>query len=125
LIVSTTEKSGSGPEFDVAIVLTTIGVGVDTDPAALARTLVEERLAACVNILPAMTSVYRWEGRIEKDQERQLVIKTTHDRLGALEARLRHLHPYEVPEFLVLAASGGSEAYLRWVRESATPEPKS
>jgi len=106
------------------IVLTTIGVGVDADPATLARTLVEERLAACVNILPAMTSLYRWEGRIEKDQERQLVIKTTRDRLPALEERVRHLHPYEVPEFVVLSASGGSDAYIRWVGESTRLEAK-
>ena len=106
------------------IVLTTIGVGVDADPATLARTLVEERLAACVNILPPMTSLYRWEGRIEKDQERQLVIKTTRHRLAALEERVRQLHPYELPEFLVLSASGGSDAYIRWVAES-TVEAKS
>jgi periplasmic divalent cation tolerance protein len=124
LIVSTTEKSGAAADFDVVIVLTTIGVGVDADPAALARTLVEERLAACVNILPAMTSLYRWEGRIEKDQERQLVIKTTRDRLAALEERVRHLHPYEVPEFLVLPASGGSDAYIQWVGESTRLEAK-
>lgn len=116
LIVSTSKKSGSGADFDVVIVLTTLGVG--TDAAVMARTLVEERLAACVNVLPVMTSVYRWQGRVEDDQERQLVIKTTHDRLEALAERLRHLHPYEVPEFLVLSASGGSEAYLRWVGES-------
>jgi periplasmic divalent cation tolerance protein len=102
-------------DFDVVLVLTTIGG--DADAIALARTLVDERLAACVNVLPLMTSVYRWQGRIEEDQERQIVIKTARRRIGALEQRLRQLHPYELPEFLVLSASGGSEGYLRWVGE--------
>jgi periplasmic divalent cation tolerance protein len=118
LIVSTTEKLHSDLEIDAVIVLTTLGI--DADAAALARTLVEERLAACVNVLPAMTSVYRWKGGIESDQERQLIIKTRHTQVAALEQRLRQLHPYEVPEFLVIPASGGSEAYLRWIGESTT-----
>jgi len=98
------------------VVLTTLGASADV--VALARTLVEERLAACVNVLPAMTSVYRWKGQVEEDQERQVVIKTSADRVAALEARLRTLHPYELPEFLVLGPVGGSEAYLRWIGEA-------
>lgn len=98
------------------IVLTTIGA--DADAAALARTLVDERLAACVNVLPPMESVYRWKGGVEADRERQLIMKTSADRVPALEARLRQLHPYELPEFLVLAAAGGSAAYLAWIDES-------
>lgn len=104
------------PASTVAIVLTTLGA--DTDAATLARTLVEERLAACVNVLPPMTSVYRWQGTVEQDREQQMVIKTTTDRVPALQARLRQLHPYELPEFLVIDATG-SEAYLSWVGESA------
>jgi periplasmic divalent cation tolerance protein len=100
----------------VSLVLTTLGA--DADAVALARTLVEERLAACVNVLPPMTSVYRWKGTVEQDREQQIVIKTTADRLTALEARLRALHPYEVPEFLVIPVAGGSAAYLQWVGES-------
>lgn len=100
----------------VVLVLTTLGA--DADAAALATTLVEERLAACVNVLPPMLSVYRWKGRIEQDREQQIVMKTTADRIAALEARLRTLHPYELPEFLVVPAAGGSDAYLAWVRES-------
>jgi periplasmic divalent cation tolerance protein len=100
----------------VSIVLTTLGA--DVDAAAIARTLVDERLAACVNILPPMTSVYRWQGKVEQDREQQVVIKTGADRVAALQARLRELHPYELPEFLVLDATG-SEAYLAWVGESA------
>ncbi len=103
----------------MVIVLTTLGA--EADAPALARTLVEERLAACVNILPVMVSVYRWKGSVEQARERQLLIKTTPDRLAALEHRLRQLHPYELPEFVVLRPSGGSEAYLRWVEESTTP----
>jgi periplasmic divalent cation tolerance protein len=100
------------------IVLTTLGA--QTDAAAFARVLVDERLAACVNILHVMTSVYRWKGTIEEDREQQLVIKTTSDRVEALEARFHELHPYDVPEFLVIAVIGGSPAYLEWLRESVS-----
>ena len=106
----------SSSEQGVVLVLTTIAA--EADGSALARTLVDERLAACVNLLPAMTSVYRWKGQVEQDREQQVVIKTTHDRLGALETRLRELHSYELPEFLVIAADEGSAAYLSWVRQS-------
>lgn len=105
---------------DYLIVLTTLGAGAGADAEALARTLVDERLAACVNVLPEMTSVYRWQGAVQVERERQLVIKTAADRLEALRSRLMHLHPYEVPEFLVVAVAGGSELYLRWVRESTS-----
>jgi periplasmic divalent cation tolerance protein len=118
--VGTTEKFSAGADFDVVLVLTTIGA--DADAVALGRTLVDERLAACVNVLPTMTSVYRWQGRIEEDHERQIVIKTARRRVAALERRLRQLHPYELPEFLVLSVSDGSEGYLRWVGECTSPE---
>jgi periplasmic divalent cation tolerance protein len=104
------------PASTVSIVLTTLGA--DEDAAAIARTLIDERLAACVNILPPMTSVYRWQGKVEQDREQQMVIKTASDRVADLQGRLRQLHPYELPEFLVLDATG-SEAYLAWVGESA------
>jgi periplasmic divalent cation tolerance protein len=97
---------------DVVIVLTTTA---DDQAEPLARRLVEERLAACVNMHAPMVSFYRWQGRLERDPERQLVIKTTRDRLGALEARLRELHPYELPEFLVLPVDQVSDAYAGWV----------
>ena len=100
----------------LAIVLTTIGA--DVEATGLARTLVDERLAACVSVLPAMTSIYRWHGRIEQDREQQVVIKTAPALLPALEARLRQLHPYELPEFIVLSPTAGSEAYVAWVRDS-------
>jgi periplasmic divalent cation tolerance protein len=97
------------------IVLTT--VGASTDATAFARVLVTDRLAACVNVLPPMTSLYRWKGAIEEDREQQLVIKTTSDRVAAIEARFRELHPYELPEFLVLNAAG-SASYLDWLGDS-------
>ena len=96
----------------VAVVLTT--VGADADGVALARTLVEEGLAACVNVLPPMQSVYRWHHAVQVEREHQLVIKTAPANLAALEARLHELHPYELPEFLVLSAEG-SLAYVAWV----------
>jgi periplasmic divalent cation tolerance protein len=105
-------------ETGCVVVLTTIGSS--TDGQALASILVNERLAACVNVLGEMESVYRWKGGVESERERQLVIKTTADRLPALQARVHELHPYEVPEFVVLPVGGGSERYLRWVRESTT-----
>jgi periplasmic divalent cation tolerance protein len=100
------------------VVLTTLPA--DADGAAFGRSLLEERLAACVNLLPAMESIYRWEGRIEQESERQVVIKTSRERLVALWERVRDLHPYEVPEFLVLPIIEGNEAYLRWVGENTT-----
>ena len=100
--------------MDALIVLTTLPAAADA--AAFARTLVEGRLAACVNVLPAMHSVYRWQEAIQQDDERQLVIKTWRDRLPALEGRLESLHPYEVPELLVVAVDGGSPAYLEWLQ---------
>ena len=99
------------------ILLTTIGATADVEP--LARALVEERLAACVNVLPPMQSFYRWEGAVQRDDERQIIIKTSSARLEALQSRLRTLHPYELPEMLVLSARG-SDDYLAWIRESTS-----
>jgi periplasmic divalent cation tolerance protein len=104
------------PIPSVSIVLTTLGK--DNDARAIATVLVEEQLAACVNIVPGVTSVYAWKGNISEDGEQQLVIKTSTSKVAALEARLRELHPYETPEFLVIHAGGGSESYLAWVAES-------
>jgi periplasmic divalent cation tolerance protein len=101
---------------DYVLVLTTLPL--DADTAGFARSLVDERLAACVNILPAMESVYRWEGRIEQETERQVVIKTTRERTAELWDRVREMHPYEVPEFVVVPILDGNDAYLRWIGES-------
>jgi periplasmic divalent cation tolerance protein len=106
-------------DSDYVVILTTLPA--DADGLAFGRALVDERLAACVNLLAPMESVYRWEGRVEKESERQLVIKTSRDRVIALWDRVRELHPYEIPEFLVLPIVDGNEAYLRWVGESTKP----
>ena len=98
------------------VVLTTLEGGDDAH--SLASILVTERLAACVNVLGEMESVYRWKGSVESARERQMMIKTTAERLPEVEARVRALHPYEVPEFVVLPIAGGSEKYLAWIRES-------
>ncbi len=98
------------------IVLTTFPI--DKDAEAFAAALIEERLAACVNILPAMRSIYSWKGVIERSDERQLLIKTTNSRLRELETRLQGLHPYEVPEFVVLPIVEGSADYLSWLAQN-------
>jgi periplasmic divalent cation tolerance protein len=82
----------------------------------LARVLVERRLAACVQVLPAMTSVYRWEGAIENAQEVLLLAKTWDDRVEPLTETLRARHPYSLPEIMAVPAVGGLAAYLDWVR---------
>jgi len=94
----------------------------DNDPALFAETLVSERLAACVTIQRGLTSIYRWRDGIEKAGEYQLTIKTRADRLGDLERRIGELHPYDVPEFLILPINGGAAAYLEYVRASTEPE---
>lgn len=101
------------------LVLTTLPA--DADAEAIARTLVDEQLAACVNILPPMTSIYRWKGVVERAEERQLVMKTTAVNVDVLQQRLKALHPYEVPEFLVLPISSGSPDYLSWLAAETRP----
>jgi periplasmic divalent cation tolerance protein len=100
-------------ETNVRVVLTTAPnaeVG-----GLIARALVEEGLAACVNVIPGVRSLYRWEDEIQDDPEVVLIVKTRADRWEALAARIEDLHPYDVPEVLVLPAVGGSIPYLRWI----------
>jgi periplasmic divalent cation tolerance protein len=104
---------------ECVIALTTLPADADVD--AFGRALVEERLAACVNVLPEMTSIYRWEGKVEKAAERQVIVKTAAARVDELRERIRQLHSYDVPEFVVLPILSGSEAYLKWVRDSSEP----
>lgn len=101
------------------IVLTTLPL--DSDPDELAATLLERRLVACVNVLPPMRSVYRWQGQIETAEERQVLMKTERARVADLEAALTDWHPYEVPEILVVPVAGGSAAYLAWLTAETTP----
>jgi periplasmic divalent cation tolerance protein len=103
----------------VVLVLTTAPAGDVAE--RLATVLVSERLAACVNVSAAMTSVYRWQGSIEHEAESQLVIKTADDRVTALQHRIKELHSYELPEFLVLAAIDVSVAYRVWVIAATRP----
>jgi periplasmic divalent cation tolerance protein len=98
------------------IALTTLPA--EHDAEQFASHLVDERLAACVNILPPVRSVYRWKDTMERASETQLIIKTTRDQIERLEARIREMHPYEVPEFLVISVAHGGSAYLSWVRDS-------
>lgn len=89
---------------------------------SIARTLVDERLAACVNVLAPCRSVYRWQGVVESADEVPMVIKTTQDRFAALARRLGELHPYEVPELLAFKPDAGLPAYLNWVIGQTRPE---
>jgi periplasmic divalent cation tolerance protein len=95
------------------VVLTT--AASPEEAARLGRTLVEERLAACATLVPAVESIYRWQGKIESSSETLLLLKTESDRLAALESRLRELHSYQTPEFLVLEVESGSHPYLAWL----------
>ncbi len=88
----------------------------------IADALVGERLAACVNLVPGLTSVYRWQGAVEQASEVLLMIKTTGERLPALTARLTELHPYELPEVLAVEAGAGLPAYLQWVAAQTADE---
>ena len=101
---------------EYVVVLTTLPSGADA--AAFARVLISERLAACVNVHEAMVSIYRWAGEVEEEAERQIVIKTSRATVGPLWERVRQLHPYDVPEFIVLPIIDGSDAYLRWLGDS-------
>ncbi len=93
-------------------------VGKAEDAENLARALVERGLAACVNVLPGVTSFYRWKGRLERDAEHLLLIKTRRDRLEELRRALVALHPYEVPELIALPIDAGHGPYLAWLDES-------
>jgi periplasmic divalent cation tolerance protein len=101
--------------MDAAFVIVLTTLPRDHDSSALARTLVNERLVACVNLLPPMRSVYSWRNAVEETDEQQVVMKTTRSQVRALEARIKALHPYEVPEFVVIPIIDGSSDYLAWL----------
>ncbi len=84
----------------------------------IARSLVAESLIACANLIPAVQSIYRWEGAVAEEEECLMILKTESARCAALEARVSALHPYEVPEFLVLPVAAASTLYAAWVRAS-------
>ena len=105
-------------DSEFVLVLTTLPA--ENEAEAFARTLVEERLVACVTAHPHVQSVYRWREEIEEVREQQLVLKTARDRVEALWQRVRQLHPLEVPEFLVVPIIDGNAAYLKWIHDSTT-----
>ena len=100
------------------VVLTTVGAGFDARP--LARELIESRLAACVNVVPAIESIYRWNEKVEEDAEKLLLIKTVEERLDELQATLLARHPYDVPEFVVIAIDDVRGAYREWLIRSVS-----
>lgn len=104
-------------------VLLTLCTCPDTESAdAIATALVEQRLAACVNILPGLTSVYQWDGKIQHDAEVLLLIKTTEQQIETLTARVHELHPYELPEIIAVPVTRGLPQYLKWVSTCASHE---
>jgi periplasmic divalent cation tolerance protein len=98
------------------VVLTTVARAEDAE--YIAREMVERRLAACVNILPPVTSVYRWQGEVTREAEHLLLMKTARDRFEALRARLVEIHPYETPEVVALPVAAGHLPYLQWLADS-------
>lgn len=100
------------------VVLCTVGKPEDAE--YLARELVDRRLAACVNLLPPATSIYRWKGEVERSEETLLVIKTSAARFEALREAIVSLHGYELPELIALPVSAGHAPYLAWLEESVS-----
>ena len=88
----------------------------------VATCVVEERLAACAQVLGPLSSTYRWEGTVERSQEWYCHVKTTAHRVAALQKRIRELHPYDVPEIIVVPIVGGEAGYLRWIEETVSEE---
>jgi periplasmic divalent cation tolerance protein len=113
--------AGKGQDGYVSIYVTTS----DVDEAErIGETLVRERLAACANIIPEITSIYWWEGKVEKDKEGLMFLKTKKEKVPELVERIKELHSYEVPAVLSLHILGGNEDYLRWVdEETGSPAP--
>ncbi len=101
---------------DKRIVLT--AAGSQEEAGTIARALLDRRLAACVNILPRIESIYRWQGKVESAQEWLLLIKTSEERFPAVCEAIRELHSYELPECIALNIEDGSPAYLKWLAES-------
>src|SRR5256886_16483984 len=101
---------------DKVLVLTT--AGSEAEARQISNQLVERRLAACVNIIPQIQSVYRWEGKVETAEEFLLIIKTTKTRSADVQAAITELHSYELPECVVIAMEDGSAEYLKWIKES-------
>lgn len=104
----------------VTVLMTAPGVA---EAEAVVRSLVQERLTACGNILPGAVSIYQWEGELHRDKESVVILKTIRSLLPRMLERAEQLHPYDVPELLVLDVADGAGAYLEWVRQECRPEP--
>ena len=100
---------------EFVVVYVTVGSSAEAD--RLARALIEERLAACVNRIKPVQSIYRWQGKVEQSEEELLIIKTRRDLFAPLERRVQELHSYAVPEVIALPILEGSEGYLKWLDE--------
>ena len=103
-----------------AAVVVLVTAGSADEAARIARTLVEERLAACGNVVGPIRSIYRWQGAVEEADEHLLVLKARAADVAALEARVRTLHSYDVPEVIALPVVGGSAAYLAWLADATS-----
>lgn len=97
--------------------------GTFSEAESIAAALVENRLAACAQIIGPVKSVYRWEGKVESAEEYLLLVKTSSDRYGAVESEIRRLHSYQVPEILAVPVDLGFDAYLAWLRDQVSPVP--
>jgi periplasmic divalent cation tolerance protein len=114
--MAASKRQKGSPVTDAQLVLTMLPTA---DAAAeIARTLVEEKLAACCSLVPAVRSIYRWQEKIEDDNEVLVLIKTRTEQFERLKSRLLELHPYEVPEVLALPVEAGYAAYLEWMAKS-------
>jgi periplasmic divalent cation tolerance protein len=100
---------------DVLIILCTCGA--KEDALAIGNALVDARLAACVNLLPPVQSIYRWQDKVENAQEILLIVKTTEERFPAVRDRINQLHTYDTPEIIAIPVVNGSDKYLAWLRE--------
>jgi periplasmic divalent cation tolerance protein len=110
-------KLGTGFPRMTDCLLILVTAGSETEAETIAKTLVEERLVACVNIVNPIRSIYRWEGKIADDREWLLIMKTRAARFAAVEARVKVLHSYQVPEVIAVPIQVGAEAYLQWIRK--------
>lgn len=103
---------------DARLVVILVTASSDEEARRIGRALVEERLAACVNVVGPVTSIFRWDGRVQEEGEHLLVVKARRADVERLAARVAALHSYEVPEVLALDVAGGAAPYLAWVRDS-------
>jgi periplasmic divalent cation tolerance protein len=105
------------------VIIILVTAGSEEEAEKIARALVAERLAACVNIVSPIRSIYRWEGKVQDDREWLLVVKTRQSHFAAVEARVKALHSYQVPEVIALPVVDGSEKYLGWIKGETKVEP--